>query len=173
MDRLFSGENDFLDILIYLVFIIGGLAANAYRNYVKRKEEQNRQTETPDEEAEFPDLFPETIFGEREPKPIMTEEEMEEENEYDVQEEFIVPEEPEAEITVESSGDRSVIEGNAVFESTNSQLLSDDMHNLGQSISDEIAMMGSSLEETPEEEKEEFDLKRAVIYSEILNRKYD
>ncbi|MBN1599890.1 MAG: hypothetical protein JW894_16460 [Bacteroidales bacterium] len=165
MDKLFAGENDFLDILIYAVFIIAGLAANAYRNYAKKKEEERRRQEQPTEE-ELPDAFPDLEYEYEEPKEIIPDE-----PEYYEEE---VTEQPvqEYEQEIREEENIEVEEGNAVFESTSNQLLSDNIESVGDSIFDEIGQMENQIYSLVQEEPEAFNLRDAVIYSEILKRKY-
>jgi len=181
----FAASNDNIDIIIYVIIMVVGLIANAYRNYTKRKEVENRQ---PGEVIpEFPEVEFDPIFGagkseRREP----------------VFEEIVVPEfeavpEPVTEIssTIDSQPeleeiisindtnliDLPIKEGQAAFESTARLMFSDNISDLGVSLTelqpdnndilkDEI----SDFQETTAEEG--IDLEGAVIYSEILRQKY-
>ena len=159
-------DNGNFEIIFYILAAVVGLAVNAYRNYTKRKQ---RQMQPGKEEVNFP----ETIFGE-EPIP-------DEEPEVLFEEPERIPEpEPVAlskEETVEMEMGTMVPEGAAVFEHTEENLISDEMDSLaGVEEQDYISATERSvfLQEAEDESSFDldFDLGRAVIFSELLKPKY-
>jgi hypothetical protein len=180
----FADGNGYFDIIIYIVIMVVGLLANAYRNYAKRKEQQNRQ---PGEVIpDFPEVEFEPVFEYEEPvyeipqqrEPVeKSEERLETEQEISssfdtepVMEEVISP----AEV---NSPDLPETEGQAVFQSTAQQLLSDEYNEMGVSITEgESTGLEISKGEIGSEEEvvlqEVFDLEKAIIYSEVLRQKY-
>jgi len=167
---LILSENGYVDILLYVLIMVGGLIANAYRNYAKRKEmEQKPQSQSfPDEQHPgFPDVLFEPVYQYDGPEP---EDEPEKEEYLDVLDTNqsaidIIVEEP---IPV-----KSYLEGESAFKDTQSTFISDDITIVSE-IDDED-LTTSKFFEIPEETPKpaiEFDLTKAVIYSEILNPKY-
>ncbi|MBN1951351.1 MAG: hypothetical protein JW801_09105 [Bacteroidales bacterium] len=170
-----AGDNGYIEILIYAVAVIGGLIVNVYRNYNKRKEQASTPPVREREEPAFPeDIFSpveepaETIF----PEFIFEEPEVEE-----AMEEVVIDQAP---VFSETTGKLDAIEdeGKAAFLETARQLLDDD-----QPLDDRFRMSEEMREAfemreydyNAEEEQGEgdgFDLRTAVIYSEILNPKY-
>lgn len=165
----FADENGYLEIVIYVVVMVVGLAASAYRNYVKRKQQQQQPAD-----QGMPG-FPETEFD----TIIDSDEEIEEEiveepletvefpvqEEYEEVEEFILPEQL-------INEKKSQKEGEAVFESTDDELVSDDYFEDKHKNLSEVIEEISDKETEKEEKSEPFDLKKAIIYSEIMSTKY-
>lgn len=167
---LILSENGYVDILIYVLIMVGGLIANAYRNYAKRKEmEQKPQRQSfPDEQRPaFPDVLFEPVYQYDEPEP---EEELEKEeyvNVLDTNQSAIDT------IIEESIPVNSYLEGEPAFKDTKSTFVSDDLTIISE-INDQD-LTASNFFEIPEEAPKpvlEFDLTKAVIYSEILKPKY-
>ena len=174
----FADGNGYLNILVYVLIAIVVLASNAYRSYVKSKEQQNRIPggNLPD----FPDVDFEPVFDYGEPG----------KNEAATTEEEIIPEyEPvamsesyrrldEAVSAVEANPvEQPIDEGQAAFQSTmetvlaDSQTYSGDKTDEQEQIRDIISL--SEIGDVKDSvETETFDLERAVIYSEILRPKY-
>jgi hypothetical protein len=180
----FADGNGNIDIIIYIVVMVVGLLANAYRNFTKRKEQQNRQPGEviPDfPEVEFEPVFEyeEPVYREpqrREPEPApQTRLEAEQEliSSYDTEpllEEVVSPEEV-------TAPDLPETEGQAVFQSTAAQLLSDEYSELGINIAEgESTGYEISKGEIGNEEEavlvEAFDLEQAIISAEIIKPKY-
>ncbi len=178
----FANGNDYIDIIIYIVIMVVGLLASAYRNYAKKKEIENRQ---PGEVIPgFPEVEFEPVFEYEKPK-----------NEEPVYKE-IVTSEPESELVREIIStldtpvlekvtsindlilsDAPIIEGEAVFKSTAEQLISDNINDLGISLTelqpDNNDILKGEISDFQEEVVEEvIDLEEAVIHSEILRTKY-
>lgn len=167
-------EKGYLEIIIYVVAMVVGLAANAYRNYVKRKEKE-AQASNP-ETVNKPD-FPEVLF-----EPV---DKFPEEEEPVYEESLIEAEEPVREeelpldiVPQQMEAAEVVSEGQAALEITMEQLdlEADDAVDPGYNqIADEsksIYNLDEGQEEGTSESQTGFDLEKAVIYSEILNPKY-
>jgi hypothetical protein len=165
-----------IDILIYIIIMVVGLVANAYRNYTKKKEQENRQ---PGEIIpDFPEVGFDPLFEYEKPvykEPVMSEPEPETELT------STLDSQPVMEETVSADEVKSFnipdTEGQAVFESTARLLVSDNMSDLGVTIAEgESTGLEISKGEIGAEEEvaaeEGFDLERAVINSEILRTKY-
>lgn len=166
--------NGYLEILIYIIALIVGLALNAYRNYNKRKAKELQQQGG--EEPEFPEVLFEPVFDEQEPRYEETE----------VQEEIKpVPEVDEVnkELTEVVESELAIDkpekeEGVAAFSSTEQQLISDDINESSIQLSDiystitEGEIKIGDYKEPEISDAVEFDLRKAVILSEILNPKY-
>jgi hypothetical protein len=170
-------ENGTLDIVIYILIMILGLAATAYRNYSKRKEMEKRKTQGPQRKIlEFPD-----VFDTEEEEIYSGEEEYEEETPtyFSVEEEHpeeVVINEKNVETYIESDKNISELEtlseGTAAFESTEDAIISDDLQKEDFKFPD-TEFEGEIGKEVEEEVIEkEINWTDAVIYSEILKRKY-
>lgn len=179
---------DSFEIIIYIIFIALSLLGGLYKNYAKKKaEQQQRQspppdidevdihdyhTEPPEEYQPTPKRNPFEEFirqqleaAEPEPQPVSVEIEEPEISESKSQKANILL-------------DSSTKEGAAVFKSTSEELVSDNMHEPDFSISDPFIDESSPITDMIADEeiaqvnkvRAEFDLKKAVIYSEILSR---
>jgi len=192
----FTDGNGNLEILIYVIALILGLALNLYRNYSKRKAK-----EVKDQENKIP-KFPDVLFG-----PVFESQEpnheggeyTEGESEYTEEvrgypegetEYTAIDTVPTAEENLESiEGTTSKTEpidvplqeeGVAAFTSTSEQIFSDEVAEsiieiTADSLYSAIADSEQEITGLPEQETtepDEFDLGKAVIYSEILNAKY-
>lgn len=164
--------DDFLEILIYFLFILASILGSVYRSQQKKKEMERRKQMMPSSSDEEPvqmdkdkkmpqDVFP-PIFD-YEPE-IVEEEELS----HDVYVEPETEEQP-VEVSIESQ-----VEGTAAFQSTDSELLSDDMQEEGEEFDlTKHLLKEYNFEKTENEDESQwdFDPVKAVIYSEILNRK--
>jgi hypothetical protein len=180
----FADGNGYFDIIIYIIIMVVGLLANAYRNSAKRKEQQNRQ---PGEVIpDFPEVEFEPVFEYEEPvyrEPPRREPEPEPEAMLETGQELTssFDTEPTMEETVSLEEVTALgipeIEGQAVFQSTKEGLVSDHMSELGITLAEgESTGLEISENEIGREEEvtvlERFDLERAVINAEILRTKY-
>ncbi len=165
----FAGENGSLEIVIYVILMVVGLAASAYRNFVKKKEQQQKM---PGEA--MPD-FPESAFN-----PVYDSEESSEEEAYNdtsVAVEFLAPEEPEKEPELVLSEQKLVeekisSESQDEFESAKSEMLADDyLESQRKDLSDSFEY-DYNKDPDDKEVSKGFDLKKAIIYSEIMKPKY-
>ena len=156
-----------IEIILYLILGVGALIANVYRNYNKRKMDERKKAKMPSRTGNptpqrqnpiFPDL--ETLLGipKEEPK-------VDPWSEIDITE-------PEPVQNVQNVQNKIVEEGEAVFEETEEELVSDNMFAEDDfRISDFVH--DTNNEEFAYEEKKsdfEFDPIKAVIYSEIMKR---
>jgi hypothetical protein len=171
-----ADSNGYVGIIFYILIVVLGLAANAYRTYTKKKEQENRQ---PGENIpRFPKSGFEPEFEDEEPvynQPVFNQSEVQDERT------SVIDLHPEAEenaviidtILLDTPG----TEGQAVFPETAEQLISHgfDESEISASEAESFRIdipkdeIGTEQEETAEAG---FDLKRAVISSEILNAKY-
>jgi hypothetical protein len=184
----FADGDGFLDVIIYIIIMVVGIAASAYRNYTKRKEAEQRKAQG--------DLYPE--FPEVETERVLDEEIFDEEPEYydnpfnrttaDAPEitgthQPVIPEPLIQTIDKESQLDRPVSEVevpesviDTVPQSTTDSNV-DTYVNRDDELPDDISMGDLSYDEIhdsveAEDLSESFDVKKAIIYSEIINRKY-
>lgn len=180
---------DITGLIIYIILAIIGVLASVYRNKNKKKPVIPRPLESETVEAE-PAETPESTFD---PFAGLFEEKVEEEDlvaEMDIKEEEIIIEEninkeetiAGRDIKEENSLKNEYSEGEAVFKETNEVLISDNDSGITSGeISDtefvesifETEKDESIISELDEysERKEKFDLRKAVIYSEILKRR--
>ncbi len=161
----YADENGFLEIVIYIIIMVVGLAAGAFRNYNKRKEQQQLPQEMmPDDQNT--DIDP--VFDYDEPvieRPVI--------EELFGQEDEVVQQQPE-EVTEEDQAFKidAGTEGQAVFESTSDQIISDDYLEIENVDYEEISDYDYNSIDDKLKDPDAFDLKKAVIYAEILNPKY-
>lgn len=171
----FADENGYIEIVIYVVLMILGLAVSAYRNFVKKKEQQQKIP------GEVNPDFPESAFD----SVYDSAEDSEEENYNDtsIPVELLEPEEPEKEpelLLAEQKHVKEKIssEGQPVFESTKHEIQVDDyLETQRKDLSDSFEYdynrdPDENRDSDEKEVSEGFDLKKAVIYSEIMNPKY-
>ena len=170
----FADGSGNLEIVIYIIAIIVGLAVNAYRNYSKRnaKEQPKPNKANPD--------FPEILFDSGLPEQEQTYEESEpEEREVVISDEEHVEENEEyvdQPVAVDVVEER---EGVPALHFTAEQLNTAEINefgiempdNLYSAIADSEHEITDLLEEVVSE-VDAFDLRQAVIFSEILNSKY-
>lgn len=173
---------DIFEILIYILFIGASVIGGIYKNYVKKKEEEKRRQRM----AETTHSTPE--FGSEEaPTPTVTRtledflrEQFEVEMEPEVVEEYVPPVQ-EVSKPMPDEKLKTLHEGTAAFKQTDNAILSDNLNDPNFSITDYI----NAQEKNPIYENEisdadtgalsdldEFDGAKAVIYSEILNRRH-
>ncbi len=180
---------DRLEVIIYVAFILLSAFGSIYKSYSKKKAEQaakekRRQTldynTTATQQAPIPEIRKESTtktFPSSLEEFLKQQFEMEEEVEESEVPKEIVSDKLKTKAT-ESN------EGKAVFESTSEELLSDDMNRKDFSITEMLKNREPVLLEDEENSDInncesgrkyqlcDFDLKQAVIYSEIINRKY-
>lgn len=159
-------DNGHFEIIFYILAAVVGLAVNAYRNYTKRKQSQMQPGKR---EANFP----ETLFGEEPIPDEETEVLFEEAERMPEPEPVTIPKEE----TVELEMNPDLPAGTAVFEHTAENLISDDIDPLSSfEETDYISATEQSvfLQEGEDESyfDLDFDLERAVIFSELLKTKY-
>lgn len=167
---------DIVGIIIYLLLAVIGILAGVYRQKNRQKAAKPPPVPTAPVDTEVAESY-ETEYdpfaGFFEEKPAVQEQEyMTAEEESEVQEL----------IAEEKADSKNHDEGEAVFEETKVTLISDDVQYESPDVFAEAEYSEESpnlLEEgdltkvqsKPAEEKEEFDLKKAIIYSEILKRR--
>jgi hypothetical protein len=180
--------DDSFELIIYIIFIALSLVGGLYKNYAKKKAEQSKRqspppafddtdiqdynTEPQDEYKPSPRINPFEEFIRQqleetkpEPKPIQK-----------VVEEPKIPENKYQ--SASSKLDVILNEGNASFQNTAKELVSDNMFEPDFSISDPFAQESSPITDMIFQEEignrknaiDDFDLKKAIIYSEIINR---
>ena len=163
-----------IEIIFYVIATIVALAVNAYRSYSKKKAgEINRPVE---KETDFPDVFFEPVAEQQEPSwgeesysetemPSVPEEIREEVQEFVKQDDAIdVVEEDEGVAALSATMDQLNLEDQNEEEITIADYFRDDSIEKDQEISD--------FKDTELPEEESFNLRKAVIYSEILKPKY-
>lgn len=164
----FADGNGTLEIVIYAVVMVAGLAASAYRNYKKRMEQQKIQTGESMADSTEPTFHPAYDFEE------ITDEEATEEESF---EEDVIAESVEKEpdlsfreqviAKMNLGSEKQVAPETLVSENmsgNNTEALEKDFFG----INDPYDIINT--ENT--EENDDFDLRKAVIYSEIMNPKY-
>ncbi len=179
----FADSDGFLDVIIYVILMVVGLAASAYRNFTKRK--QAREGEEQGELfTDFPELDTEPVYDEETTYPenpfeqfIPEEHEITEPN----QPAIPVPEvqsvskesqldRPVSEVEVLESKIDSIVDQLPVFTHEDSSIIE---NNLPSDISSGDLSRDEIHDPTEEEVvSETFDAKKAIIYSEIINLKY-
>jgi hypothetical protein len=160
----FMDGDGYMEIIFYILLAIAGIAVNAYRNFNKQKEEKQRKESR---SFDFPDIEQEPIFT--------YEEETEEDIRYDepVQPWQMAPEPAPEIIQAEEKAGEALISAEPKRIAT----LSDEPvlpeFEFGDQ-SEDIASSGiDRLDAEPvPSELEEFDLRKAIIYTEIINPKY-
>ncbi len=180
---------DRLEVIIYVAFILLSALGSIYKNYSKKKNEQAAKEKrnrvdyrNPPPASPMANPNPRKTVS---PKPFPTSIEEFLKQQFEPEEDELI-EEPEIRDKIVSNEDKSktFIEGDAAFETTNEELLSDNMKEKNFSITEMLKKRESVLLENDEISDEngseslaenqigEIDLKQAVIYSEIINRKY-
>jgi hypothetical protein len=165
----FADKNGFLELFIYIAVMVVGLVASAYRNYVKRKEQQNQPGNV---KPDPPESEYDPFFEEEEPVFRQPVKEVSEETEPELvtgQQEEQVREREAAEVP-----DVVSEEGQKVFDYAANRIVANESFDSAEEYEpDEIADLTQE-ESTAANTDEEagFSLKEAVIYSEILNAKY-
>jgi hypothetical protein len=173
---------DLFEVLIYIFFIAASLIGGLYKNYAKKKQEEakvNRRRELSQQEAyESPTYEDEPPGNPTYTNPL--EEFLKEQFdlEFDNEQKDKFPELEEEKVV--EAPERLQPEGKAVFENPTQTLLSDNMKEEGFSITNAIEEMeteamrienNNPIYDGPFDEQP-FDLKKAIIYSEIINRPY-
>lgn len=168
----FADENGYLEIVIYVILMVAGLAASAYRNFMKKKEEQQK---VPQED--MPD-FPESVFDAGYESEESPEEEtyIESSVAVDYQEPEEMEKEPELLISEQKSVNEKISsESQTVFESTKDEIIADNF--LESQRMEDINSLEYNYNKDSEaieeiDDIEGFDLRKAIIYSEIMKPKY-
>ena len=158
-----------LEVIIYIIAMILGLGATAYRNYSKQKEMNRRKAIPPQaDKSEFDSIFDveedteedyyDETFRETEMKTVNLEE-------------ILVEQEVEEPLETQSKPDET--EGNAVFKTTEETLLSDEVLDYDFRIPD-LTIKDEIGKEIQDDENafKTIDWEEAIIYSEILKKKY-
>jgi len=180
---------DLTGLIIYIILAIIGVMATIYRNKNKRKSVISAPIESSSVEVEPPENYE----NEYDPFAGMFEEKVEEEDlatENDIREEELVAEQDinkeeliiGQDVKEEDTYNKGYEEGEAVFDETKEVLISDDDSGItAGEISDTELITDISVTEEGKpiiaehdkssEKKERFDARRAIIYSEILNRR--
>ena len=185
----FADGDGFLDVIIYIIIMIVGLAASVYRNYMKRKEAEKRK-EQGEMYTDFPELEDEQVFGEEfleeNPEynsdpfhPILSETpEITEPNQPVIPEPVVqtssnesLLDRPVSEIEVQKSLIDIIPDNNAESDTEKKVVVS---QNLGDDIQSGDLSYGEIKDtELVDDLAQEFNAKKAIIYSEIINRKYN
>ena len=158
----FADNNDFMTTIVYILIALVGLAVSAYRNYNKQKEAQKKHPH--DGEPEFPDVSLGPVF-EYEPELPVDEEEVPVET---YREEIVAEEKEEKPVDSFKPG---YVEGEPDFESTIEALLEDQILTSESIMENDLTKQGNT-DKNAEKEAFEFDVRKAIIFSEILNPKY-
>jgi hypothetical protein len=160
MNMKFADAGDYIDIIIYVVAIAAGLIASVYRNYNKQKGTQQKSP------GEFPDFPLEPVFEYNRPQ-----------NEVPVEVNHTEPVNTSKSIEGQAP-EQSImekeeyIEGEAVFESTRELISSANRQINNQTISNDLTLINFFEQSEEMQESYDFDIEKAVIYSEILKSKY-
>lgn len=184
----FADGDGFLDVIIYIVIMVVGLAASAYRNYTKRKEAE-RMKEEGEINTEFPELDTEPVIGEEiyDQEPFYGESPLDQPS-FDAQEilgtnQPVVPEPVVQTISKASVLDKPVSEVEVQeslidtvpnnVSTANLNVTSDaDFQGSDDIFDGDLARSEIHDSIGVEELSEFFDARKAIIYSEIINRKY-
>ncbi len=173
--------DDLAGVLIYLVLAIIGVIAGVYRNKAKREQAASKfKGKTQPVTTVNTDYDPFAGLFEEDEEEYLTEEDEEEDIE-EQEEEFMEEEKVEAEktyvvdkkgLTEKTEYEKGYIEGEAAFKETEEAILSDNGSDDSEIIIKTEKEMPLKLEADEHTlEIKDFDLKKAVIYSEIINRK--
>jgi hypothetical protein len=162
-----ADTNGYIDVIIYILIMVGGLVANAYRNYTKRKEMEKGGVPQPNPRPIFPDVIFEPVFEyeipEDEKKVVQA----------PVEELLDSPVSLIDTIPDKVLAENTFIEGEAVFESTKEVLISDKEFIHEAIEKDDLTTAIFPVQQTEDtEDGFEFDVRQAVIYSEILKPKH-
>lgn len=174
--------DDIFEVLIYILFIGASVIGGIYKNYAKKKAEEQKRQGMQEAVSEQRIGEPNTKPENRTSMPRSLEDflrdqfemEMETVEDSEIEENETHVKEPEKEASAK--------EGVAAFENTTTSLFSDNMQDEGFSITNAINNQEESgifMEEIGDEssgifnDDEEFDAKKAIVYSEILKRPFD
>jgi ATPase subunit of ABC transporter with duplicated ATPase domains len=173
---------DILEIIIYLAIFLASIVGGLYKNYSKKKEDERRRQRQANQPQPQIAEEEDAMFEEpRETIPSSLEEFLQRQFEMDMSEPEKVEAEPEADYEEAIVSETQAKEGVAAFEATEQALLSDNMKEEGFSITKklnerELASegIGNAISDFDyNQEIDDFELRKAVIYSEIINRKYE
>lgn len=171
---------DLAGVIIYLIIAIIGVLAGVYRNKAKRAQASaGTQGKAPQEPAADYDPFS-GLFEEDEQEYKFEDKETEELTE-EPEEEFIEKERIETEKASVAEEEKpkeaedykkEYTEGEAAFKETEEAIIPDSITDKSESIILKEKEMPLSIEDDLYAlNKEDFDLRKAIIYSEIINRK--
>lgn len=173
---------DFFDILIYLLLIGASVVGGIYKNYAKKKEEERRRRQMDEAQPAYVDSAPQQEKDTAIPRSLedFLKEQFEMEMDTEPQETVLMPQ-PEVQVdTPEPVEEKleTLNEGTAAFEETTKALFSDNFKDKDFSITDIL----SKQETNPIYDQdisdnnitmigdEEFDGRKAIIYSEIMRK---
>jgi hypothetical protein len=163
-----ADTSGYIDIIVYVLLMVGGLVVNAYRNYSKRKEIEKGTEPKPHPRPIMPDILFEPVFEYQIPEAEKKVVEMPVEEPLD-NPVSALDTIPKKEILVE----REFIEGEAVFESTKEIMISDKVFVHEATEKGDLTTIFFPVQDTEDlDEAFEFDVRQAVIFSEILKPKY-
>ncbi len=170
----FADGSGNLEIVIYIIAVIVGLAVNAYRNYSKRNTKE--QPKPNQAEPDFPEILFDPGFPEQEQTYEVSEPEEREvviSDEVHVEKNAELADQP---VTIDIVEEK---EGVSTLHSTTEQLSTDKIDEFGLQMTDNLYSAIADSEHVITDLQEEvvseiaaFDLRKAVIFSEILNSKY-
>jgi cell shape-determining protein MreC len=163
---MFSDEGGYFEIIIYVLAMVVGLVANAYRNYSKKKQKESREfgqgnSGFPNEV--FDTDYPEDIPQQRQNTPSLE----------TVQEREIIKSKEENQKVPDLTESYEAVE-----EKPSDEVISDEEDDITKTIymeeSDEDSVSFGEITDYVEDKciHRNFDLEKAVIYSEILRAKY-
>ncbi len=159
---------DFIEVIIYIIITIVAIVGSVFKN--KAGKDKQKQPE----EAFFPDL--DKGSGGMEPRDLFEEKRISDEKYVIDTEDKPVP------FSVEEENEEEMYnyleEGESAFQSTSDSLLSDDqpldivdLHE--KEIEDDITRQSiSDFIDEKDMTEQDFNLREAIVYSEIINRKY-
>jgi hypothetical protein len=168
IDMLKLAKDGYTDIIIYVIITVVVLITNAYKSFSKRKDSEKRTgMPSPSEKPIFPDVLFEPVFEQNESEP---------EPEVYAEKEAEILDKPLSDLdqpVTENIPTISLQEGEAAFEETSYYMSPE--HLISESVieSEDLTLV-KFFEENKivEKAKFEFDVSKAVIYSEILKPKY-
>lgn len=177
---------DLVGIIIYLIIAVVGVLAGIYRN----KQKKRSQLSPPSGKGTVEGRTTESVETEFDPFSGLFEEEEQylEEEHGKIEEEIKAYEQDETgeyysreeqERTAETEAPAEDIyqkeffgEGEAAFKETEDAIRSDEIIDIEQPLSDKEIIRQEQEDREHKVDEKEFDLKKAIIYSEILKRKY-
>lgn len=160
-----DGDSNF-ELILYLIIVVGGILVNAYRSISKKKEKERKRIEQ--SEVNFPEIEVEAEYNPQPEQAYVFESETEPESVH-LEQEFDV-----------ENDERAILEGVAALTQTEAAEHPEGIEKLVDSFGDEPEENQESIDVYEDEWKETtdkgdsptFDLKKAIIYSEIINTKY-
>lgn len=176
--------DDIFEVLIYLFFIGASVIGGIYKNYAKKKEEEKKRRRMAESQTSNQEFVSEDTQEASVPRSLedFLREQFEGEMEREEEVVFSPPVQEVIEPRAEEPKLETLNEGEAAFQITTDTLLSDNLNDSNFSITDLINAQEknpiyeneiSDSESADMGDLEEFDGAKAVIYSEILNRRHD